>query len=187
MEILFTGFEPWGPHSSNPSWDCISPFDKVQRIQLPVWWNVADTHILPQLQPSVRAIILFGLAANRSSISIESRAFNQRDPRLRDGIDRPPPDLQINPAAPPEIPSTLDPTHLLTHLRKAGFPVQPSDDPGRFICNESLFKVLLRARFEPAPFHAVFIHVPPANCLTPSQWTGLPEACWSAVKSYLPA
>lgn len=53
------------------------------------------------------------------------------------------------------------------HLALRGFPVQPSDDAGRYLCNLTYYLSLCeseKARVRRgAPLHALFLHVPPAD------------------------
>ena len=59
------------------------------------------------------------------------------------------------------------PPRLPGRLALAGFPVQPSDDAGRYLCNLTYYLSLCeseKARLRRgAPLHALFLHVPPAD------------------------
>lgn len=185
MSVIFTGFAPWAQHTSNPSWDCLAAFTQAKCLKLPVTWNAADTCLLPYIAPELRAVVLFGLAADRQWISVETQAFNARDTTLRDAHGHPPPNPTIIPEAPAVLPATADTQTLCAALNNAGLPTRLSDDAGRFLCNESLFKTLCFARQHKRALQAVFIHVPPHDCLTAAQWQALPQTVHAFCQSTL--
>lgn len=74
------------------------------------------------------------------------------------------------PTHPPSPPLLRHPTPALAsaaHLALRGFPVQTSDDAGRYLCNLTYYLSLCeseKARVRRgAPLHALFLHVPPAD------------------------
>lgn len=151
--FLVTGFEPFGPHRRNSSWDALEllrpswPAD-VAVLRLPVDYVLAHQRLrsaLSELQP--RAVLCTGLAAG-DVFRIEHRA-------------RRPPALAGEPGA-EEIRGRWPWDEMRSALLSTPARVVDSDDAGQYVC-ESTYWSLISYVVPLAPRFAAFLHVPPAG------------------------
>lgn len=179
--ILWTGFEPWGEHPRNPSWDWIADWQPT----LPAGWRlllralpVSWKHAWPLLQTDLEqigsdlAIVLCGgLAARRTVLTPERFAHN------RNGIRRPDNDGAcmanevILSDAPERLEATLPVDALTSALQLADLPARVSEDAGDYLCNHLSFRLLQWASTAAPEIHAGFLHVPPTEYLTEAEWS----------------
>ena len=168
--LLLTGFEPFGGDSRNPSGEIAAALDGtvlhgrilIHSLVLPVAtkaaWQLTVTAVR---RTKPRWIVATGVAP-RATINPESQAVNWCDYRIPDnsGIVR---------RDQPSVPGTrriyrtgVDTNKLAAAIRAAGIPAEPSDDAGRFVCND-FYTHLLRLTSRPthrASRRSLFVHVP---------------------------
>jgi len=144
--ILLTGFEPWAEHARNPSGEVAAALGGQV---LPVHYGRA-ADVLRRLGrgPTPSAVVLTGLAAGRTSIQLETRAYNAKDSGRA-----------ISPAGPVFRKSTLPVDTLLRRLRAEGLPAELSHNAGRFLCNYVFY--VARGLWPGVP--AGFVHLPPLD------------------------
>ena len=145
--ILLTGFEPWAQFKRNPSGEAAKALGGEV---LPVHYGRADAALRRLLARTTSAVVLTGLAATRTSIQLETRAYNEND----DG-------RVIQRRGPSYRKSTLPLAPLLRRLRHAGLPAELSHDAGRFLCNH----VFYVARGLRPDIPCGFVHLPPTRVL----------------------
>lgn len=164
--ILLTGFEPFGPgRPANPSWEGIKALDgqrwqgyQLVCKQMKVVWGSP----LEQLQQWIRqchpvAIFSFGQGRD-GAFSLETRASNQRD-MLPDNQNKLPSQPAIVKAGPETLRASSDCRGLARLLAAKGYPVNVSQDAGRYLCEEALYSLeYLRSRHAVAS--VLFCHVP---------------------------
>ena len=102
------------------------------------------------------AILHFGLAARRKSLSIETRALNRLNLLRCDASGARASRLAIIPGAPQAARSTFPARQIEAALRHAGLRARLSVKAGTYVCNESLYLTLTRSHAGAAGF----IHVP---------------------------
>ena len=102
------------------------------------------------------AILHFGLAARRKSLSIETRALNRLNLLRCDASGARASRLAIIPGAPLAARSTFPARQIEAALRHAGLRARLSVKAGTYVCNESLYLTLTRSHAGAAGF----IHVP---------------------------
>ncbi|HHZ73924.1 MAG TPA: NUDIX domain-containing protein [Candidatus Poseidoniales archaeon] len=125
--------------------------------------SIAESDVdLPQ------AIIHLGLAENRDVISLEAIAFNELEFRIADNEGRQVTSQKITDSGHNLSHSTAPMNLLMAEFADEGL-ICKSEDPGRFICNETYFKTLLaveqadlRERMNRA-IPVLFIHLPLAD------------------------
>lgn len=156
--VLVTGFEPFDGGDVNPSQLLVEHLDGVV---LPVSYARAAGALraaLDRARPDV--VVCFGLAAERTEISVELFAHNLdgAESRDNDGVVSA---AEIDPDGPVAYRSTLPATEIVAALRDRGIPASLSRDAGGFLCNH-VFYVLMR-ELDRRPGGAVggFVHVPP--------------------------
>ncbi|TXD43328.1 hypothetical protein FRC96_01855 [Lujinxingia vulgaris] len=188
VHFVITGFEPFGDHAYNPSWDAASTMAETLGARahlLSVTYSSAAQFARAHLEsraPEPGSRILFvhlGLAARRDHLAFEERALNRRD-HIPDNAERP-----LNPSLPAEQPLRADDlprrhtqlplARLRDHyeaLRQAEPDLPPSalsQDCGSYVCNALLYHSLRAAeaaRARGIHADALFIHLPP---LSPDQ------------------
>jgi pyroglutamyl-peptidase len=157
--FLITGFEPFGPHRTNSSWDALEllqpslPAD-VAVLRLPVDYVLAHQRLrtaLAELEP--RAVLCTGLAAGEV-FRIEYRA-------------RRPAALAAEPG-PEESRGRWPWEEMRSSLQRAAVRVVDSEDAGQYVCESTYWSLLSWSLLgQAAPRFAAFLHVPPASELNP--------------------
>jgi pyroglutamyl-peptidase len=163
VTILLTGFEPWGRNRVNPS--------GVIALAL-------GGHVLPvdfqgaarELRRLIRrhrpdALLMLGLAAGRTRISLEALALNvdhHEEAGTQRRWRRP-----IRRRGPIALEARLPLDRIFRRLRAARVPAAVSHHAGTFVCNHVFYEGL--AMF-PGP--CGFVHVPPFKALPQSRQIG---------------
>ena len=153
MNVLVTGFEPWGAETVNPSAHVAR---SLGGHVLPVHWSGATRRLKRLLaREKPKAVLMLGLGAGRRRLELEAVALNvdhcEEGPWKRSR--RP-----IGKGGALALPSRLPLDRLLRLLRAAGVPAGLSHHAGTFLCNH-VFYVALRATRVPCGF----IHLPPES------------------------
>jgi pyroglutamyl-peptidase len=182
MNILLTGFEPFGGETINPSWEAVRALDgwrctgratvHARRVGCVFGESLAAMNAaIDELEP--RLVIGVGQAGGRSEISPERVAVNLDDARIADNAGHQPIDQPVVAGAPAAYFSTLPIKAMVRDLRAAGIPASVSNSAGSFVCNHVFFGLMHRL----AGLKGVrggFIHVPwlPAQA---AQFAGAPS------------
>jgi pyroglutamyl-peptidase len=166
MNILLTGFEPFGGEAINPSWEVARSLHgqiiagaTVQARCLPTTFGGAPRALadaLSVIRPKV--VIALGLASGRAEISIERVAVNLIDARIPDNAGERPQDTPVRADAPAAYFSTLPIKAMRNALRAAGHPAGLSLSAGAFVCNQVFFE--LQHQLAGRDMKSGFIHVP---------------------------
>jgi pyroglutamyl-peptidase len=174
-EVLITGFGPFPGVAWNPSGWLAQMLARgharrVAAAVLPVSWTGAWGALEPLLEAArPRQVILFGVSREARGFCLEQRAFNARsDHADAEGAT---PENQLLLDSPAEnLDATLPLSSIASTIDAAGFPVELSDDPGRYLCNAMLFHALHWA--QGTPTRVGFVHIPhlaETGPLTPAQ------------------
>jgi pyroglutamyl-peptidase len=152
VKVLLTGFSPWGKHRVNPSGIVALALGGHE---LPVDYRGAIRELrrlLRQERPD--AVLMLGLAAGRTRLSLEAVALNvdhnEAGERLQ-GWRRPVPSR-----GPIALEARLPLDRIYRRLKRARLPVTISHHAGTFVCNHVFYEGL-RAGRGPCGF----VHVPP--------------------------
>jgi pyroglutamyl-peptidase len=168
--ILMTGFGPFPGAPFNPTAPLVARLAKQRRPALAGATIV--THVfrtsyaavdreLPQLiahhRPDV--LLMFGLAAGRKMLCIETRARNAmtHSPDIGGSAPR---GTKIAPGGPVDMALTTPARRLLAALRGARVPARLSRDAGRYVCNYLCWRAAETARRPAGPRIAAFVHIP---------------------------
>ncbi len=167
MDILLTGFDPFGGEDINPSWEAVRRLPdtllgaKLHIHQLPTSFERAPQvlrGLIADIQPD--AIICTGQAFGRNALSIERVAVNLQNASLPDNDGATPYEQAVNAQGPAAYFSSL-PVHALADaLAKQGMPCELSYTAGVYVCNTVMYTALSEAEKLPHPCPAGFIHVP---------------------------
>jgi pyroglutamyl-peptidase len=168
MDLLLTGFEPFGGSTINPSEQVIRRLDqasitdaRVHTRLLPVDRVCAPQQLIDcihTLRPG--AIICFGEAAGRTAISIERAAINLLDFRIPDNTGSQAVDEPVVPGGPAAYFSTLPVRALYTSLLDSDIPAELSLSAGTYLCNQVFYSLMHDLSLNGRSIPAGFIHLP---------------------------
>lgn len=158
--LLITAFGPFGGRRVNASSLALQaarltggsfryrilPVDQVEAPR-----RLADA--IRRISP--RAILLLGEAAEAPCLRLETQAWNELNFPIPDLSGRRPRARPIARNAPARLSTPVDVPRLRRRLTQAGHPVELSEDPGRYLCNQIYFSALHRSGVP-----AVFVHLP---------------------------
>jgi pyroglutamyl-peptidase len=166
--ILVTGFGAFPGTRQNPSAALVRALekDRTRLARLGIALELATLPVVyAEIAPSLEAltcasrpdaILLFGLAARRKRVSIETRAANRLSRLRPDASGATPARLQILPCAPHAIRSTFPSREIAAALDRAEIACRLSSNAGTYICNQALYLSLAQTK---AP-QVGFIHAP---------------------------
>lgn len=168
--VLLTGFVPFpaGARSINVSELAVTEFDassfpeaSVMRVVLPVEHDSA-AGIVAELVERCDPDVVVGFGQGRYRVDVETTAYNERGhadvpggvPDNRGVARGGEPFVAGGPAS---LPTRLPVEPIVEDLRAAGVTAGPSDDPGRYVCNDLFFHLAS----DPAPDRVTgFVHLP---------------------------
>jgi len=167
MKFLFTGFDPFGENSINPSSMAVEALpdrigeNEIVKLFLPTSYSRAPKMLLEAVEkhdPDV--VICVGLAGGRKNISLEFCALNIADASIpdNDGVTK---------RMTKVIPASLENAHFcslfvdraVNKLSSEGIPCQVSFNAGTYVCN-TLYFHLLEACYRNPDMKGLFIHIP---------------------------
>ena len=168
--ILLTGFGPFPGAPFNPTGPLVTELARrripglhVRRVAhvFPVSYAAVDRE-LPALLARVRpdVLLMFGLAARRRHISIETRARNAVTAALPDVSGHRPAASVIEPAAGAALPLRVPAQQLVAAVRAAGLAAARSGDAGGYLCNYLCWRAGEAAARAGGPRLVAFVHVP---------------------------
>jgi pyroglutamyl-peptidase len=171
MHVLLIGFGPFPGVPVNPSAILVKALSRRRRPALAD--VVCSTHVLattyaavdhdlPKLfaeQPDI--VLMFGVAARRRHVCIETRARNALSVLYPDASGHRPQRGVIVLHGQTTLRGAAPFVDLLGALRTGGFPARLSRDAGRYLCNYAYWVALERARGS-RPL-VQFIHIPPVR------------------------
>lgn len=167
MQILVTGFEPFGGEATNPS------MELVKALEPQIGAAHIHTAILPVtasggLQAALRAIeeigpdavVCVGQAGGRCAVTVERVAVNVDDFSIPDNEGQQPRNLPIVEGGPDAYLSTLPIEKMVEAMRGAGVPAAVSNSAGTYVCNHVMYGVAhYLAQHRPGAVSG-FIHIP---------------------------
>ena len=165
MNVLITGFNPFGGEAINPSWEAVKMLPdeiagaKIIKKLLPTEFIAGERELLSVIESASPSIIICtGQAAGRAAVSIERVAINLRDASIADNADFAPADEPVSPGGEAAYFVTLPVKALLAALKEAGIATELSLSAGSFVCNDILYTLLRHTQGTTAA--AGFIHLP---------------------------
>ncbi len=168
MQVLLTGFEPFGGETINPSWEVVRLLAeekiegvRVSKRKLPTVFGRAGAEIIKavkEVKPA--AVIAVGQAGGRASIAVERVALNIADAGIADNEGNQPVDFPLIPDGPAAYFATLPIKAVVGEIKKAGIPAVVSNSAGTFVCNHVFYELLHYIAEGNLPIQAGFIHIP---------------------------
>lgn len=168
MNLLLTGFEPFGGQTINPSELAARalsvaglPGIDARVAILPVDRERGPAALLRALDDALPdAVVCLGEAARRAAISIERVAINLLDFRIPDNAGRQCVDEPIAIDGPAAYFTTLPARAMLAAARASGVPAELSLSAGAFLCNQIFYTLMHELARRSANIPAGFIHIP---------------------------
>jgi pyroglutamyl-peptidase len=167
MNVLITGFEPFGNEKTNAS-SLLLPFvsDRIAeasivKLVLPTVYGDSVDKLRDALRRHRPGIVLcLGQDFNATAISVERVAINLDDSGTADNkgvvrIDEP-----IVPEGPAAYFASLPVKRIVDALRGLGFPASLSKSAGTYVCNHVMYGLLHLLEEERIPAAGGFMHVP---------------------------
>jgi pyroglutamyl-peptidase len=166
LTVLVTGFGPFPGAQRNPTGVLVA---KLLRRRRPALADVALIgHVFPTSYAAVDrelpelltryapdAVLMFGLAARRRDLSIETRARNTVSALFPDAARSSGCPTTIVAGGPAALPFGPHARHLVSAARSRGAFAYLSRDAGRYVCNYLCWRALERG-----PEITAFVHVP---------------------------
>lgn len=166
-KILFTGFEPFGADSVNPSWEAVALLPgKVGNVQIakrrmPVEYDTVAPlleHAIEEERPD--AVLCVGQAGGRAKVTPEFVAINLKDASVPDNAGALFAGEPICPDGPAAYFATVPVKSMAAAMKAAGVPASVSYTAGAYVCNNIMYHLLhLLARRYPG-VQGGFIHIP---------------------------
>ena len=138
--VLVTGFEPFGAHEVNPS---ALIADALEGVVLPVSFARASAALrdaIAERDPDL--VVCFGLAADRTAITVERYAHNLDEASTTDNEGTAGSGSQIDATGPLALASTLPVDAIVAAVQAEQIPAEVSRDAGGYLCNH-IFYVLM--------------------------------------------
>ena len=164
--ILITGFEPYGGHGRNPSFEAKQALDgrtvagaAIVGRGLPV----SMARLRPALaalfdEKEYGAIVSLGLQPGASVIHVERSAANVADFDIADNDGLDVTDAELSPGGPAARLATLPLRAIERAMLAAGIPARLSPSAGTYLCNACLYFCLEAVEARPVP--CGFLHFP---------------------------
>ena len=171
MKILYTGFEPFGGETVNPSFEAVSALPatvagaEVIRLEVPVEFDRGAEVLLAAIEAErPAAVICVGQAGGRSAVTPEFVAINYRAARIPDNAGHQPSGEAVCEAGPAAYFTTLPVHRIAERCREEGIPSEVSYTAGTYVCNELMYRLLhaIACRYPGMP--GGFVHVPYSPC-----------------------
>ena len=164
--IVTIGFEPWGQHTVNTSWDALQAARPhlpdgvlLEKRQLRVSWSRANSLVEEVFAGEPDAVLAFGQAP-RDVVSLEALAFNQASVTEadNDGILRE--ERVIDSGGPDQFDSSLPIKAILERLQAQGIGCERSLSAGDYLCNYLFYRIMQVRAIRGHEIPAGFVHVP---------------------------
>jgi pyroglutamyl-peptidase len=157
VNYLVTGFETFGEHEVNPS-QLIA--EELGGVVLPVSYERAPEVLRAAIdERNPELVVCFGLAHERTAISVERWAHNLDEATTVDNDGTPGSGRAIDPAGPLALASTLPVDVVVAALAAEGIPAEVSRDAGGYLCNHVFYRLCQTVE------RGGFVHVPPLEVI----------------------
>ena len=167
MNILITGFDPFGGEAINPALEAVKLLPdeidghKIDKLEIPTVFHKSKEVVEEQLNQKEYDIVLaIGQAGGRFELTPERVGINIDDARNPDNEGNQPLDEVIQTTGAAAYFSNLPVKRMTEGIKSQGVPARLSNTAGTFVCNHILYQLgyLEATKFPNIKFG--FIHVP---------------------------
>lgn len=171
MNILVTGFEPFGSWQRNPSGETARHLNgstvldaKITGLVLPVSFKHAATPLITAID-EVRPDVVLNLGQGGPiGVRVERIAVNRcTAPEDGDNDGYKPQGEPVVPGGPDSYTATLPVNEIVEFLSTIDFAIEASDSAGEFLCNYVMYTTLHHISAHQLPIRAGFIHASPLH------------------------
>jgi pyroglutamyl-peptidase len=171
VELLATGFGPFGRHGRNASWEALQIAEPVlpegvrmHRLLLDVDWQRGPQRLLDAITADTRWIVAFGVADD-DLVRIERFAVNAADRGTPDASGRYYARDHLIVDGPAGYETRLPCATLLDRLHEHAIPARESHHAGSYLCNCTFYHLMHHVAQRAPHVVAGFVHVPPEDRL----------------------
>ncbi len=167
-KILFSGFEPFGQDSINPSLETVKLLkdEKIENVEIcivqtpVVRYKSIETvkKAIEEFNPDI--VVTVGQAGGRCDITPERVAINVDDYRIKDNEGNQPIDEKIVQNGPDAYFSTLPIKAMVENMKKEGIPSSVSNTAGTFVCNHLFYGIQDYIFSNNLKIKHGFVHIP---------------------------
>lgn len=168
VQVLVTGFEPFGGEQINPSWEVVQrlladppPGLSIAGLPLPVErFRAIDLAVEAIERERPDLVLALGQAGGRARLTPERIAVNVDDYRSPDNAGNQPQDEPIRADAPAAYFCTVPLKQMVAAMISAGAPAAVSNSAGTYLCNHVAFGILHYLATARQEIPAGFVHLP---------------------------
>ncbi|WP_035186439.1 pyroglutamyl-peptidase I [Alteribacter aurantiacus] len=172
MKMLISGFEPFGDLTKNPTEELVKSASKwdisgveINTILLPVVYRTCAQKLIEEVERVNPDVVLsLGVAVGRAMITPERIGINvqhtEGEGKFGDNTGKKPKNEPLIEGEPDGLFSPLPISTMTDRLKNAGIPAQISNTAGTYICNNTLYELLLYAKKQGSHLHTGFVHMP---------------------------
>ena len=174
---LFTGFQPFGGDSLNPSSMIAQSLSRKRGVDcliLPVSYERAFEVLRPALESGkYKGLVALGQAGGRAKVGLERVALILEDTEIPDSDGTVRIESEIEADGPHAIMNPLPLREITATLRDKIGPIEISSSCGTFVCNSLYYKIFRWQERNPGKLPwQIFIHLP----FLPEQMVGKPDS-----------
>ncbi len=169
MNILVTGFQPFGGESMNPAYEAVKLLPQqidgaaLIKKEIPVVFNQGAEVVrqaIKEEKPDI--VICVGQAGGRTGITPEFVGINYADARIPDNAGNSPISQKIKPDGENAYFTTLPVKAMVTAMKAENIPAAISYSAGTYVCNDVMYQLLyyINTEFAAKNIRGGFIHVP---------------------------
>lgn len=165
MNLLITGFEPFGGENINPAWEAVAMLPdhigpwSLTKLKVSTVFGLAARQVIHAAEKAKPDVILcIGQAGGRDAVTPEMAALNLRFASIADNDGNQPQDEPVVPGGPAAYFSTVPVRKIAQAIHVASLPGKVSYSAGTFVCNDLFYSLL--HHYSGTPVRVGFIHVP---------------------------
>ena len=165
MNILISGFEPFGNRPVNVSWEIAKKFKDtagLKVILLPVSFSNAHNSLINMIESKdYDLIIMMGeTAASNDAVRLERVALNMKDSLMSDNEGKKGDEEEIVAGASKAYFTKFPVKKTALALKDKGYRVKVTNSAGTFVCNSLYYNVLHYLEENKIQTKALFVHLP---------------------------
>jgi len=167
MNILITGFDPFGGATINPAYEAVKRLPnqigeaKLTKLEIPTVFKKDGEVLREAIEMKTPDVVLcIGQAGGRSMITVEKVAINLMEARIPDNEGQQPMDEPIAAGAKTAYFASLPVKAMVQNMKDHGIPAGVSYTAGTFVCNDIMYRLLHMIDTDYPNMRGGFIHVP---------------------------
>lgn len=167
MNILITGFTPFGNEKINPSWEAVKLLKErienmnIYILEVPTEFGRASEIVIKEAdRVDADVVISIGQAGGRAAVSVEFIGINYMHSNMADNAGMIPNQKRIKEDGDDGYFSNLPVMEIVNNIKSFGMPAYVSYSAGTYVCNDLLYSLMYDIKKRNLDRKAGFIHVP---------------------------